>query len=58
MLVHIHLDVCGKMQMKSHTKYEYFMTLIDNASQMLDLVFLKEKSKALNKFTAFVERVS
>jgi transposase InsO family protein len=56
-LVCIFSDVCGKMQMPLQTGNNYFMTFIDDASRILDIAFLKQKSEVLRHFKAFVERV-
>jgi Uma2 family endonuclease len=56
-LVRIFSDVCGKMQMPSWTRNNYFMTFIDDTSRILDIAFLKQKSEVLRHFKAFVERV-
>jgi transposase InsO family protein len=55
-LARIHSDICGKMQTKSRQGYEYFMTFIDDASRLVSIAFLKQKSEALSKTKEFVER--
>jgi hypothetical protein len=45
------------MQMRSRTGYYYFITFIDDASHIVNIDFLKEKSEALEKFITFVNWV-
>ena len=49
-LAHVFSDVCGKMQTRSRTGYEYFVTFIDDASRLVNVAFLKEKSEVLHHF--------
>jgi hypothetical protein len=54
-LVRIFSDVCGKMQTPLRTGNNYFVTFIDDASRILNIAFLKQKSEVLRHFKAFVE---
>ena len=46
----IHIDLCGPTRTKSLQAYHYFMFLIDDYTRMTWVAFLKEKSKAFEKF--------
>ena len=56
-LARVFSDICGKMQTRSCTRYEYFVTFIDDTSRLVNVAFLKEKSEVLHHFKVFVERV-
>ena len=49
----VHTDVCGPMQTKSLGKSRYFIAFTDDYSRCCKAYFLKEKSKALEKFKEF-----
>lgn len=46
----VHSDVCGKMNCKSLSGAEYFLTFLDEASHYVWIYFLKRKSDVLEKF--------
>ena len=47
----VHSDVCGKIEMKSLSGAEYFVTFIDDKSRYVLVYVLKHKSEVLEKFT-------
>lgn len=50
----IHTDVCGKMQVESLDRPEYYVMFIDDASSFCYVYFLKHKDKVLEKCKLFV----
>ena len=58
-LVLVHSDVCGKMNSKSLSGAEYFLTFIDDKTRYVWVYILKRKSEVLRRFQewkAMVER--
>ena len=47
----VHSDVCGKIEVKSLSGAEYFVTFIDDKSRCVWVYVLKHKSEVLEKFT-------
>ena len=57
----VHSDVCGKIEEKSLSGAEYFITFIDDKSRHVWVYMMKHKSEAFQKFTqwkAMVEKSS
>ena len=46
----VHTDVCGKMEVKSLSGNEYFVTFIDDKSRYILVYFLKYKSQVFQTF--------
>ena len=46
----IHSDVCGKLDTKSLSGAEYFLTFIDDKSRFAWIFVLKQKSEVFSKF--------
>ena len=46
----VHTDVCGKMEVKSLSGNEYFVTFIDDKSRYIWVYFLKYKSQVFQTF--------
>jgi len=53
----IHTDVCGKMNQKSLSDSEYFVTFIDDATRYIWVYFIKNKSEVFEKFILFKNQV-
>ena len=51
------MDLCGPARTKTPSGESYFMLIIDDFSRMKWAAFLKNKSKALEKFKIFKELV-
>lgn len=49
----VHTDVCGPMEVESISGYRYFMTLIDDATRMTHVYFIKEKSEVVSKIVDY-----
>ena len=49
----VHGNLCGPTRTKSIQGDHYFMFLIDDYTRMTQVVFLKEKSEAFEKFKIF-----
>ena len=45
----VHSDVCGRLEAKSHSGAEYFVTFIDDKSRYVWIYILKNKSELLKK---------
>ena len=53
----VHTDLTGPTKTKVCYCERYFMILVDDFSRMMWVAFLKEKSKAFDKFKIFNNRV-
>ena len=53
----VYTDLCGPTRSKSLQGDHYFMFLIDDYTRMTWVAFLKEKSKAFEKFEIFKAKV-
>ncbi|GLJ31052.1 hypothetical protein SUGI_0621390 [Cryptomeria japonica] len=53
----VHIELCGPTNVRSVKGDRYFMLLIDDYSRIMWVVFLKEKSKAFEKFKIFKAKV-
>lgn len=49
----VHIDLCGPTRTTSLQSEKYCMLLISDFSHMTWVIFLKEKSEALQKFKSF-----
>ena len=49
----VHTDLCGPTRTKSLQGESYFMLFINDFTRMTWIFFLKEKSKAFERFKAF-----
>jgi hypothetical protein len=49
----VHIDLCGPTRTKILQGERYFMLFIDDYTRMTWVTFLKNKSKAFDKFKAF-----
>jgi len=46
----IYSDVCGPLKPLTHSRFEYFMTLIDDYSRYCTIYLLKKKLDVFNTF--------
>ena len=46
----VHSDLCGKMNEKSLSGAEYFLSFIDNKTRYVRVYFLKSKDQVFEKF--------
>ena len=53
----VHIDLSGPTKTRGFYDERYFMILVDDFSRMMWVTFLKEKSKAFEKFKIFKNRV-
>ena len=53
----VHSDVCGKLETKSLSGAEYFVTFIDDKSRFVWVYTLKHKSEVFEKFTEWKSMV-
>ena len=53
----IYIDLSARTKTKGFYGERYFMILVDDFSRMMWVPFLKEKSKAFDKFKIFENRV-
>ena len=49
----VHMDLCGPSRKEGTRRERYFMLVIDDYSRLTWVAFLKEKSKAFEKFKIF-----
>ena len=49
----VHMDLCGPSRKEGTGRERYFMLVIDDYSRLRWVSFLKEKSKAFEKFKVF-----
>ena len=53
----MHADVFGKVKQPSIFEYKYMITFIDDFSRYVQVDFMKETSKALDKFKELKNKV-
>ena len=53
----INTNLCGPTQTRSYYRVRYFILFVDDFSRMMWVAFLKEKSKAFEKFKIFKAKV-
>ena len=53
----VHIDLSGLARTRGFYGERYFMTFVDDFTKMMWIAFLKEKSKAFEKFKIFKNRV-
>ena len=53
----IHTDVCGPMNIKACSRYDYFLTFTDDLSRYGDIYLMKHKSETFEKFKEFHSEV-
>ena len=46
----VHTDLCGPIEIESYSGEKFFIHFVDDYSRMMILMYLKEKSKAFQKF--------
>ena len=49
----VHSNICGPMQVATHTGYLYFITIIDDFSRYCTIYSMKSKSEAFAKFQQY-----
>ena len=49
----VHSDICGPMQVATHTGYLYFITFIDDYTRFCTIYLIKHKSEAFAKFQQY-----
>ena len=49
----IHSDICGPMQVGTHSGCKYFITFIDDLSRYCHVYLMRQKSKAFDKFILY-----
>ena len=52
----VHTDLCGPMEVQSYKGDRYIMLLVDDYSRMMTVMFLRQKSDALQMFKWYLER--
>ena len=50
----VHSDLCGPMQTNSFGGSRYFLVLVDDATRMTHVAFLRKKTEVLKEFKAYV----
>ena len=50
-------NVCGKLPVHSHSRYEYFITFIDNKSHKVSIAGLQHKSNVAQSLKDFITRI-
>ena len=53
----VHIDLCGPIGIESYNGDNFFILFVDDYSRMMTVMYLKEKSKAFQKFKSFLARV-
>ena len=53
----VHIDLCGPIGIESYNRDKYFILFVDDYSIMMTLMYLKDKSKALQKIKWYLARV-
>ena len=53
----VHIDLCGPIEVQSYKRDKYIMLFVDDYSRMMTVMFLKNKSNALQMFKWYLARV-
>ena len=53
----MHIDLHGPIGIESYSRDKFFILFVDDYSRMMIVMYLKEKSKALQKFEWYMARV-
>ena len=53
----MHTDLCGPIGVESYTGEKFFIVFVDDYSRIMTITYLREKSKALEKFKWYLARV-
>ena len=53
----VHTNICGTIGIESYSGDKYFMLYVDDYSRMMIVIYLKDKSKAFQKFKWYLARV-
>ena len=53
----VHTDLCGPIGIKRYSGEKFFILFVDDYSRMMTMMYLKEKSKAFEKFKWYLPRV-
>ena len=53
----MHTNLCGPIGIESYTGEKFFILFVDDYSRMVNVMYLKEKSKAFEKFKWYMARV-
>ena len=53
----MHIDLCGPIRTESYSGEKFFILFVDDYSKMMTVIYLKEKSKAFQKFKWYLARV-
>ena len=56
-LVIVHIDLCGPIEVKSYKGDKYIMLFVDDYSRIMTAIFLKLKYDALQMFKWYLKRV-
>ena len=57
MLELVHTDLCGPIGTEIYSGDKFFILFVDDYSRMMTVMYLKEKSKAFQKFRWYMARV-
>ena len=53
----MHIELCEPIGIDSYSGDKFFILFVDDYSRMMTVMYLKEKSKAFQKFKWYVEKV-
>ena len=53
----VHTDLCGPIGIESYTREKFFILFVDDYSRMMTVMYLRNKSKAFEKFEWYLARV-
>ena len=53
----VHKNLCGPTGIESYSRDNFFIIFVDDYSRMMNMMYLKEKSKAFQKFKWYLARV-
>lgn len=53
----VHTNLCGPIGIEIYNGDKYFILFVDDYSKMMTMMYLKDKSKAFQKFKWYLARV-
>ena len=53
----VHIDLCGPIGTDSYNGDKFFILIVDDYSRMMIVMYLKDNSKAFQKFKWYLARV-
>ena len=53
----VHTDLCGPIGIQSYSRAKLFILFVDDYSRMMTIMYLREKSKAFEKFKWYLAKV-